>query len=389
MHDGSIRYMGLGVVLYIMAPMIILYSAFTLISQGGNQMIDWLMSGTPAIASTPSVSVPDEPGTAAIHLTARPEPRDGGVNGLIQDWQPRKEWTEDTFTEEIERVIPMDMNGRFSVRNISGEIIITSWNQSEARIRAQKVVHAHDGTEAKEAFEEVTVEIEEHGGHVDVYTKYPDRREGWWGNRPHVSVHYEITVPRQAAVRANSVSGKVEVTAIQREVEAKSVSGHVRVEDIGSRVRAESVSGRVEASNLRGDADLQSVSGSIEVRAVTGDIEANTTSGRIELVGVTARRLSARTVSGTVSFEGGIMAQGRYHIESMSGNLRLMLPSDAAFNLRAETSSGSIDSDLPVTLQGAVSSRKGRQKSLNGVVNGGGAEVELSAFSGSIQIRTR
>lgn len=390
MHDGSIRYMGLGVFLYIMAPIVILYGAFVLISQGGNQMIDWLLSVTPPVASISTGSGTEEETSAPeVFLTSAPAPRDGGMNGFTQNRQPRDERIEDGYTEESERTVPMDADGYFTIGNISGNITITSWNRSEARIHAKKVARTDDEEEAKEAFGEVTIEIDEHSGDVEVRTRYPDWRDGGWGNRTHVSVYYEVSLPEKAMVRANSVSGNVEVSDIQGEVEANTVSGAVLVRAIGNRVRAKSVSGDVEAQDLKGDSVLESVSGSIEARAITGDVEANTTSGRIELRDITARRLSAKTTSGTVTFEGAIVAQGRYEMESLSGSIRLTIPSDAAFELHAKTFSGSIESDLPVTLRGAVSSRHGRQKSLDGAVNGGGAEVELSAFSGSIQIRTR
>ena len=62
--------------------------------------------------------------------------------------------------------------------------------------------------------------------------------------------------------------------------------------------------------------------------------------------------------------------------------MAVTLPSDAAFDLRAETNSGSIESDHPITVRGRVSRRR-----LEGQVRGGGFRLEMMTGSGSIRIR--
>lgn len=400
MKDENGRYMGLAVVMYILTPVLIIYGTLALISHSGNQIIDWLMTTSPATAT-----VVDAPVEATLTDTKRPlglmgmpaassgsdlpvimsVPSKDVLPAADEEQRRSRQWGRDAYSKDFEWTFPLDADGSFSVKNISGKIIVSSWDRSEVRIMARKIAQARDESEAEAAFEEVRIEIDESDDEIEIETDYPDHR---WDNEIHVSVDYEITVPRQADVRARSVSGDVDVINIQGEVLAKSVSGHVQAEEIGDDLQAESVSGHVMVRDVSGETELTSVSGNIEAQNVRGDVEAHTTSGRIDLRNVTAKEVSARSTSGTLTFEGAIMADGEYEMESHSGGVRIMVPSDASFDLRAKTFSGSIDSDLPVTLRRSSSSRHGRQKSLVGLVNDGGADVALSSFSGSIRIRS-
>jgi len=60
----------------------------------------------------------------------------------------------------------------------------------------------------------------------------------------------------------------------------------------------------------------------------------------------------------------------------------MALASTGGFNLDVHTSSGSIHSDLPVTVQGMVGKHE-----LKGTVRGGGPDVEVHTGSGDVDIR--
>lgn len=398
MQDGTLRFMSMGVILYILSPLLVVYSVLAAISNHGSEVIDWAFQVPNAISDTEyrAVTSTSVLSQNSIQLAAFGSLSSGPGNttrilpAAAKDDEAEPQRGDNQFTEEIDRTVKMDKDGKFEIENISGDITVTTWNQSEARIKATKIARAYDKDEAAEALEQVQVEIDARSGDVYVHTDYPDNRGRRWGdNNFQVSVIYEITIPAQSSLRAKSVSGNLQVSDINGEVDVRSVSGTVLLSDISSRTRASSVSGNVEARNLNGESDLQSVSGNVQATLAVGDMEASSTSGRVELRDVTAERLFAKSVSGTIRFEGPIMKSGRYEIESMSGGIRMTIPEESGFDLRANTFSGSINSDLPITIQGNRSSRQGRNKRLDGTVNGGGANIELSTFSGSIDIRTR
>ena len=62
--------------------------------------------------------------------------------------------------------------------------------------------------------------------------------------------------------------------------------------------------------------------------------------------------------------------------------MQLTLPGDAAFDLRAESSSGGIEIDHPLTVQGRMTKRV-----VSGQVRGGGPLLAIDTGSGTIRIR--
>ena len=118
---------------------------------------------------------------------------------------------------------------------------------------------------------------------------------------------------------------------------------------------------------------------------IKGSVDAETTSGGIKLLDISeASVVKAKALSGSVIYEGKIKPDGRYSLKTHSGRVEMRIPSDSAFDLEAKVFSGSIHSDFDITISGKISKRE-----IRGSVNGGGAAVELSAFSGGVHIKKR
>ena len=62
-------------------------------------------------------------------------------------------------------------------------------------------------------------------------------------------------------------------------------------------------------------------------------------------------RVEARSVSGNIEFDAPLSKGGRYEFTSHSGDIRLAVLGSTGFELDANTFSGSVRSDLPVTLR--------------------------------------
>jgi DUF4097 and DUF4098 domain-containing protein YvlB len=103
-------------------------------------------------------------------------------------------------------------------------------------------------------------------------------------------------------------------------------------------------------------------------------------------------------VSGSVEYEGSIARSGRYEINAHSGTVRLLLANPAGFELNANSFSGSIRSELPLTIGGDAggrddSSRRGRRDAINHAMRAtygdGSATLVVRTFSGDIIIAKR
>lgn len=198
--------------------------------------------------------------------------------------------------------------------------------------------------------------------------------------RRNVSVSYEITVPANTEVISDTGSGSQEVSGITAPVNADTGSGSITLADIGGPVKADSGSGRIKAERVAGAFEAHAGSGSISLTQIApGDVEATTGSGSIDLQGVTGS-LRAKAGSGRITIQG--TQTGDWRINTGSGSVKIDLPDDAAFQLDAESSSGGITIDHPVTVQGKVSKRH-----LRGEVRGGGSELYIDTGSGSIKVQ--
>ncbi len=215
--------------------------------------------------------------------------------------------------------------------------------------------------------------------------------------RENVSISYELVVPAETKLRSHTGSGSQNIDGVRGPVDAGTGSGSVTLSNIGSEVRASTGSGSVEMNSIKGAVNARTGSGDIRARGVAGgfngstgsgdvsiqqsgagDVEVETGSGSIEATGVRGG-VRARTGSGSVRAEGEMTGSWRLH--TSSGSVTVRLPGNAAFDLAARTSSGSIQTAHPITVQGTIGRRE-----LNGKVRGGGPLLEVSTSSGSIHI---
>ncbi len=220
-----------------------------------------------------------------------------------------------------------------------------------------------------------------------------------------VSISYDITTPADTKLRSHSGSGSQTLNGLAGPIEAGTGSGSMHVADVTSDARLSTGSGSIDVSNIGGSVRASAGSGSIAGDRLGGGasvqtsakyqgkalalasggtssggryLEFETGSGHIRLTGITGE-LRAHTGSGGIEAEG--RQTGDWELHTGSGAVRVRLPADAKFSLSARTSSGSISSDFPVTMQGAINRRE-----LHGDVNGGGPHLDIHTASGGIHI---
>jgi hypothetical protein len=281
------------------------------------------------------------------------------------------------------------------VQTGSGEISVRTGDSSKVEIHGR--IHANHGwfgAEAEQRVHEIEANppIEQNGntirvGHIE--------NHGWKNN---ISISYELVVPVQTKLRSESGSGDQVIAGIAGPADASSGSGRLRLSNIGAETHARTGSGDIELNGIQGAAKVVAGSGSIRAigiagaltassgsgsvkfeQTAAGDVEIGTGSGDVEIKGAKGA-LKVQTGSGSITAQGN--PSGDWRLHTGSGDVTVELPQQAAFNLVARTSSGSIDSSREIAVQGKLSPRE-----LQGKVGGGGPTVELSTSSGSIQIR--
>ncbi len=287
------------------------------------------------------------------------------------------------FEEKFEKTVPLPKEGKVDISNISGKIVVTSWSQGDIRIEAVKYSDASSEAKAKENAAKVTIEVMTEGNIVRIETKYP-KGGGIFGHESvDVSVDYKLTIPQAAGLKAKNISGDIDAEGLGGPADLDVVSGDIALRGAGQGAECNSVSGNVTVSGVTGAVFVKSVSGDVRARQVKGSVEAESVSGELELTEVSeASSVRAKALSGGIVYSGSINKAGTYTLKSHSGEVEMDIPAASAFDFEASTFSGDITSDFEITMSGRVS-----EKELRGVVNGGGATVKLSSFSGNIRLK--
>jgi DUF4097 and DUF4098 domain-containing protein YvlB len=238
--------------------------------------------------------------------------------------------------EEFQKTLPLSPQGTFSLKNVNGEVRISTWKESKVEIKALKKTN-----KGAENLEKVKIEVTASADSVSVDTIYPKH-----GNTG-VSVDYDVLVPEG-----------VNLAGIE------SVNGGVSITGPFGRVAASTTNGSVRTENASGSLELETTNGDVEALRVGGPIDAHTTNGDITLE--------------LAELKAAVKA------ETTNGGITLRLGAGAEINgvLEAETTNGSLSFDIPLTVQSLEKSKH----RLRGQLGQGGPLVSLETVNGSIRL---
>lgn len=339
---------------------------------------------------------------SALIASAIPAAAAVTTRGAVPDDNPRASWLDryqdsrqgPEQIDKITQTFKVGADGSLDLSGISGDVRVTGGSGSEIRVEATKRVRHRDADQAKRLLNDLRVEMTHVSSRVEVRTVYPRRNNSERGMSARVD--YVVSVPTGVAVAVKSISGNVLVTAVRGEVRAETVSGDVDVSATPNVAVAKTISGNVSARDI-GSANLLSlstVSGTViatglKVRA----LEASTVSGNVRISGVQIERVEASCVSGNIDFDSPLSKGGRYEFTSHSGDVRIALSGNTGFELDADTFSGSVRSDLPITLRtlGRDDRERGRgrgtsNRAIRGSYGDASAILEVRSHSGSVVI---
>jgi hypothetical protein len=327
------------------------------------------------------------------------------------------------YTFTLHKEFPATVNPSLKVQNISGEIKIESHPENKIIIDALKVVEADNSEKAKRKADGIEIVMENYDSQVEIKTKYtPLKSKSFWekilgfDGKNSGYVDYHILVPEKIELNVSSTSGDVIISDISGGVEVNVTSGDLWIKRIKGHLDLETTSGDVEISaieggivasgtssnieifDIKGDANLSSTSGDISAEDMVGSIQIDNTSGDVSLkemegnikvntasgdVMIVQKEgdLRLESSSGDVEVKTKIFPQYKYYVETSSGYIRLLLPQDSNAEVELETSSGSLDCKLPLSVSGVS------RNLLKGKLGQGGPKINLISTSGEIELR--
>jgi len=274
----------------------------------------------------------------------------------------------------LEKSVELADGGSLSLRSEAGRVEVRGVASGPAR-----VVVESERADFAELFE-VSI-LQPRADRLEVRVEKRNRRPWSWTGTGRTRITVEL--PRSASAEIHTSGGRVEVREIDGDLRAESSGGGVVVEGIGGDVTLSSSGGGVDLEDVEGTATLESSGGSVSARAVRGDLKVSSSGGGVsleEIGGAVVASSSGGPVR--VGFAAGNGRGGS--LSSSGGGVEARLDPSVALDLDAETSGGSVDCDLPVTVRGKISSGK-----LHGELNGGGPVLRLRSSGGGIRIRQR
>jgi DUF4097 and DUF4098 domain-containing protein YvlB len=221
---------------------------------------------------------------------------------------------------------------------------------------------------------------------------------------PHVEVDSEVIPPNELADKIHFsthlldplVPGKDQTADYSLDVpmgsnlEIRNPQGSVRIEKLQSDdTSVESVGGAILISDFTGHLFVRSVGGNIDVIRASGRVEAYSITGGLHFVSPATSKLRATTTSGRILFEGDFPDGGDYSLSAYSGDMDIVCPPSASFELSAKTVRGKLENEMPMTIRHQPATPVSSANSLFGTHLAGKATVNLKSFSGTIRIRQR
>ena len=138
--------------------------------------------------------------------------------------------------------------------------------------------------------------------------------------------------------------------------------------------------------------------GKISVDGVSGDIEADNTNGSVIITDCSGSVVASSTNGKVTVSLNRVTPNKSMSFSTMNGTVDVTLPAETKANLRMRTDNGEIWSDFDVKLEGTRStqdqtSRNGHRiridKTVYGTINGGGPEIQMVSFNGTIYLRKK
>ena len=258
--------------------------------------------------------------------------------------------------ETIKKKFTTTANPSLLLHSHTGAVSVKGWEQNEIEIQ---------GESASDAVEVIIVGGEQK---VSIQTHFKKRERL---SPEEARLDFQIQVPRQATVRVDSERGQIHVEGLDGNV---TISG---------------TSTAVSLSKVRGNISVNTVDGAIRMQFSEGHIKAESISGDLTFVQVNGPELRASTNSGRIRYEGDFGQGGTYVLNNYDAPIDILASARASFDLTARAVQGLIKSTLSFrpTPLGSPFRRLSRDKFLQGRFNTGSSTVEVTSYSGTIQVQ--
>ncbi len=275
------------------------------------------------------------------------------------------------YTFENQKIIDIAEPLTIDLNMFKGKVTVIGNQTDNVIIEAVKIVRASNRDEAEEVADHIEIKVTPKGNHIEIATNYLrmiNRSESFWnkflgtsGAEAYGAVEYFISVPTQTSIS---------ITGMETEIEVSSLEGDIEIKNSSGTFHAEYIYGAVTVSQPIGNIALDWIEGDIRVKSNSSKIRIKQVKGAIDLA----------TYSGEVHIETELDSPKDYYIETTSGKIIFSLPSLAAGELKVETETGKIATEVPVVVK-SVSRKK-----LVAKFGDGGPTIHIVSTTGDVDV---
>ncbi len=293
------------------------------------------------------------------------------------------------FKERTHQILTVDGAGTLAVDADFGSIRVESWANDEVDVEVEKRRTGISEDSAREAFDDVAVDISQRENDVDVRI---DRKSRFGSDR--VSVDIRVKVPESYSLDLKTSGGDIDIGDLRGDVSARTSGGDVNVGNVTeSLVRVHTSGGDVTVKGGGRETKVSTSGGDIEIRDARGAVDATTSGGDITIGGTTGE-VSVKTSGGDIEIEHAsgsteaITSGGDIRVGRTTGDVRVKT---SGGDIRIEHANGAVDAHTSggdVTIDNAEGSLKaGTSGGDIKISNATGGGVSASTSGGDIEAR--
>lgn len=295
------------------------------------------------------------------------------------------------------------------VRTSGGSIEVTGVSGSRTVVEVFiKGNGSLSNAEIEDRLRDYTLEVKKEGGTLICFAK-SNVKNNW---KKGLNITFKIKSPRNVDTELLTSGGGIHLANLHGDLNFRTSGGGLHLEDLSGDIYGRTSGGGIHVNNVEDRVDLATSGGGIDVRNAEGEIKLSTSGGGIKLASLRGA-IDAHTSGGSVRAEdiegelitgtsGGSIELGKIAASvkaSTSGGSITADILEVGDFLVLHTSAGGIDVNLPMDRGMDLNIRGGRvtmayknfegdfdKNHVRGKINGGGANVDISASSGHVNI---
>ena len=254
---------------------------------------------------------------------------------------------------------------------VQGRPLVVLQNIVDGRIEVKSWKNAEVVVTSSAASDKVAIDVEQVGDRIDINASSLVNSA-----QPHqAEANFQLVVPEQT------------------ELQLKTQTGLILVEQVSGDMKLQSVAGDVHLKEVSGYIIVKTTGGSLVCTLCSGKLEFTSISGNAQVLQPSLSSVNLMTTTGNILYDGDFVRTGFYQMNSGRGLIEVRFSGNGSFDLKAETSSGTVDNQAAAFLKpdshGNRTSNDKFKHGLFGTVGQGLAKVELSSYSGTIRILKR